>query len=344
MEDIFGRFAVPAAIVAGSLVLGVIVDRVIIARIRSSAARGGHRGGEAVAQALAGMAELLFVLIGAAIAVTRMGLAPDTLATVRQGLLVAAIVVATLFATRLATSITRLYTSREDAVVPSSTIFVNLTRIAVLAIGSLIALNALGISITPLLTALGVGGLAVALALQETLSNLFAGLQIIGSRQIRPGDYIQLESGQEGYVEDMTWRFTTIRQFSNNMVVVPNSKLASSLMINFQQPVGEMSVYVELGVSYGSDLDHVETVTARVAREVMGRVDGAIPDFEPIILFHTFGDSSIDLTVVLRVSDYAAKFRTTHEFVKAIHAAYADEGIEIPFPQRVVHRPAGHEA
>ena len=343
MEEFWSQWAAPATIVAGSLVLGMVVDRVIVARLRSSATRRERRIGEAVARALPGMTEVFFTLIGLTIAVHRIGLAPGTLGTARQILLVAAIVAATVFATRLATSFTQLYTSRDDAVVPSSTIFVNITRIAVVAVGALVALNALGLSITPLLTALGVGGLAVALALQDTLSNLFSGLQIIGSRQIKPGDYIQLETGQEGYVEDMTWRFTTIRQFSNNMVVVPNAKLASSLMINFEQPVGEMSVYVELGVSYASDLEHVESVTARVGREVMGRVEGAVATFEPVILFHTFGDSSIDLTVVLRVSEYSSKYRLTHEFVKAIHTTFAEEGIEIPFPQRVVHKPAEAE-
>lgn len=341
MEDFLARWAIPAAIVVGSLVIGVIVDRVIMVRIRASAERREWRGGEAVARALPGIAEVLFVLGGTAIAAHRLDLAPSTLDTTRTLLIVAAIIASTVFAVRLATHLTHLYTSREDAIVPSSTIFVNITRVAVVVIGLLVALNALGISITPMLAALGVGGLAVALALQDTLSNLFAGLQLIASKQIQPGDYIQLETGQEGYVEDMTWRFTTIRPFSNNMIIIPNANLASSLMINFQQPVGEMSVYVEIGVSYKSDLAHVESVTHRVAREVMERVDGAVPDFTPVILFHTFGDSSIRLTVVLRVAEYADKYMLTHEFVKAIHSAYAEEGIEIPFPQRVVHKPAG---
>jgi small-conductance mechanosensitive channel len=111
-----------------------------------------------------------------------------------------------------------------------------LTKLFVYLIGSLIILQTLNISITPILTALGVGGLAVALALQDTLSNLFSGLQIIASKQVRPGDYVKLESGEEGYVTDITWRNTAIRALPNNMVIVPNSKLASTLVTNYYQP------------------------------------------------------------------------------------------------------------
>jgi small-conductance mechanosensitive channel len=98
---------------------------------------------------------------------------------------------------------------------------VSITRVAVWTIGGLVLLNSLGVAITPLLTALGVGGLAVALALQDTLSNLFAGVHILASRKVQPGDFIQLDNGMEGYVEDTNWRSTIVRQFPNNILVVP---------------------------------------------------------------------------------------------------------------------------
>ncbi len=344
MEDILARWSVPIAIVAAALIAGVLVDRLVVSRVRTAAHRRGWIPGEALAQALSGVIEVLFVLLGASIAAGRLHLSPSALATTRQMLLVGAIAAVTVLATRLTTRLTRMYTAREDAAVPSSTIFVNLARIAVVAIGALIALNALGISITPLLTALGVGGLAVALALQETLSNLFAGLQLIGSKQIEPGDYIRLETGEEGYVEDMTWRYTAIRQLANNMVIVPNSKLASSLLINYHQPADEMSVLFAVGVSYSSDLERVERVTIDTAKEVMGRVNGCVRDFEPLIRYHTFGDSSIDFNVILRVTEYVNQYLLRHEFAKALKSAYDAEGIEIPFPQRVVHKPAEEEA
>ena len=99
-------------------------------------------------------------------------------------------------------------------VAQSATIFVNIVRVAVVGIGLLVLLQSLGVSVTPLLTALGVGGLAVALALQDTLANLFAGVHILVSRKVQQGDYVRLDSGQDGYIVDINWRNTTIRQLA----------------------------------------------------------------------------------------------------------------------------------
>ena len=126
----------------------------------------------------------------------------------------------TVAAGRAAAGFVRLYADRRDNLLGSTSIFVNLARALVLVIGALVLLQSLGISITPILTALGVGGLAVALALQDTLSNLISGLHVAASQQIRPGDYIRLDSGDEGFVTDITWRNTTIRALPNNLIVV----------------------------------------------------------------------------------------------------------------------------
>ena len=211
------------------------------------------------------------------------------------------------------------------------------TRIIVFIIGILIILHSLGISITPILTALGVGGLAVALALQDTLSNLFAGLHIILTRQIKPGDYIKLETGEEGYVVDITWRNTTIRELPNNYIIIPNLKLAQAIVKNHYLPDREISVTVQLGVSYDSDLEKVERVTIEVAKEVMMEVPGGIPEFQPFIRYHTFGDFSINFTVIMRCREFTDQYLIKHEFIKRLHKRYKDEGIIIPFPIRTVY-------
>ncbi len=123
-----------------------------------------------------------------------------------------------------------------------------------------------------MVAALGVGGLAVALGLQDTLSNLFAGVFVLLSKPVRVGDYVKLESGQEGYVEDIGWRSTRIRQIPNNMVVVPNSQMVSTIITNYYMPEHEMSVPVQVGVHYDSDLEEVEKVTCEVAQEIMNTV------------------------------------------------------------------------
>ncbi|MDL1956411.1 MAG: mechanosensitive ion channel family protein [Candidatus Desulfofervidus auxilii] len=228
------------------------------------------------------------------------------------------------------------YGDKIRSVLPGATIFKNLIKGLILVLGALVILHTLGISITPLITTLGIGGLAVALALQDTLANLFAGLHILASKKIKPGDYIKLESGEEGYVTDITWRDTTIRQLPNNIVIIPNSKLASAIITNYNLPQKEMSVLVQVGVSYDSDLEKVEKVTIEVAKEVMREVNGGVPEFEPFIRYHTFDDFSINFTVILRAKEFVDQYLVKHEFVKRLKKRYDEEGIEIPFPIRTV--------
>jgi small-conductance mechanosensitive channel len=229
------------------------------------------------------------------------------------------------------------YSSSVKGLVPSSSIFSNITRIIVMLLGILVALQSLGISITPIITALGVGGLAVALALQDTLSNLFSGIQIIASNQIKPNDFIKLASGEEGYVTDISWRNTVIKALPNHIIVVPNSKLAGMTVINYTLPDKEIAVLVPIGVHYKSDLEHVERVTIQTAREVMQANTVAAPNFDPFIRFNSFGDSSINFTVILRVNEFVDQHILRHEFIKAIHEAFKRENIQIPFPIRTVH-------
>ena len=187
------------------------------------------------------------------------------------------------------------------------------------------------------MASLGIGSLAVGLALQDTLSNLFAGFYLTLDRPARVGDYIRLESGEEGYVETIGWRSTQVRMLPNNMFVIPNSKLASSIFTNFYLPDRELAVLVDVGVSYNSDLKKVEKATIEVAKEVMKEISGGMPDFQPFIRFNTFADSSINFTVILRGREYVDQYLIKHEFIKRLHERYQREGIEIPYPQRTIH-------
>lgn len=135
----------------------------------------------------------------------------------------------------------------------------------------------------------------------------------------------------------MNWRNTTIRMLPNNMVVVPNAKIASAIVTNYCLPEQEMSVLVQVGISYASDLEKVERVTIEVAQGVMKEVPGGVPEFEPFIRYHTFGDFSINFTVILRVKEFVDHYLVKHEFIKRLHKRYAKEGIEIPFPIRTVY-------
>jgi small-conductance mechanosensitive channel len=121
------------------------------------------------------------------------------------------------------------------------------------------------------------------------------------------------------------------------MVIVPNSKLASTLVTNYHQPEKEMAVLVQVGVSYQSDLKKVERITIEVAREVMRDVEGGVREFEPFTRYHTFGDSGINFSVIMRGREFTDQFLIKHEFIKRLHERYQQEGIEIPFPIRTIH-------
>jgi len=238
---------------------------------------------------------------------------------------------------RIAVRAIKLYSASTEGTLPSSTLFVHFTRTVIFLIGILVILNALNVSITPMLTALGVGGIAIALALQDTLSNFFAGVHVLASRQIKPKDYIKLDSGEEGYILDITWRNTIIKNLPNNIIIVPNSKLSTAIITNYNLLENFIKVYIGIGVSYDSDLEQVEKVTLEVANEIMREIPGGVPHYEPAIRYHTFADFSINLNVVLLAQEFASQYLIKHEFIKRLHKRYNQEGIVIPYPIRTIY-------
>lgn len=327
--------ALAAALVGGGLVVAAVL-RVALGWVARRAGHGAVGSVGAVATLLRGLLPPSLVVLGLWLGEVQLPLQPHVRQTVDRILLGALLLIVTLVLAGLGVRATRAFAQRRSGVAPSTSIFANVVRVAVLVVGILVVLETIGVSIAPLLTALGVGGIAVALALQDTLSNLFAGIHLLASKKIEPGDYIMLSSGEEGYVVDVNWRNTSIRALADNMVLVPNAQLSSAVVTNFHQPVQPMSVVVQVGVSYDSDLEHVERVTIEVAREVMREVDGGVIDYEPGVRFHTFAESSINFSVLLRAKEYTNQYILKHEFVKRLHRRYRAEGIEIPFPIRTI--------
>ncbi|MFF4486125.1 mechanosensitive ion channel family protein [Streptomyces sp. NPDC001544] len=322
------------ALAAGLLV--AFSSRTLLRWLAGHAKRTKWSGDDVIVDALRTVVPWAAIAAGAAGAAAALPLTRTVQHHTNQCLQVLLIFVVTLSAARVIAGLVQSVTQSRSGVAGSATIFVNITRVLVLAIGFLVVLQTLGISIAPMLTALGVGGLAVALALQDTLANLFAGIHILASKTVQPGDYIRLNTGEEGYVVDINWRQTTVRQLSNNLVVVPNGELAKSNMTNYTRPEQQLTVLVQVGVSYDSDLDHVERVTTEVIAETMTEVTGAVPDHDPAIRFHTFGDSRIGFTVILGVGEFSDQYRIKHEFIKRLHRRYREEGIRIPAPARTV--------
>lgn len=326
----------PLLVFALATVAGIVIDQLLFRALRSRFAHSQWTPGVALAKALHGLPTATGILLGARLAQKRLPL-PDGWSEAAAGAWkVLFIAVGTAFVARVLGRLVRALTAREGSRLPASSIFANLTRGFIWVMGGLLILAALGVSITPMVTALGVGGLAVGLALQSTLENVFSGIQVLLSRQIEPGDFIQLETGQQGIVQDVTWRNTTIKLLSNDLVIVPNATIGKSLITNFTSDSEQHVLWVPLSVDYASDLERVEDVTLGVARRVQAEVEFAVADHEPLLRFTEFADSGIALIVSLRADSYSNRFAVRHEFIKALKLAYEAEGITIPYPQRTM--------
>lgn len=325
-----------ASLVVGGLIIGFIVERIVLRKLKKLAKKSGSAAADVLVKAPRGLTTFIFGFIGVYAAVGVFPFEESVRALIGKVLTVVLILLGTVLFSRIAAGVVRMYASKGE-VLPTTSIFVNIARGAVLVLGFVIILQALGVSIMPIVTALGVGGLAVALALQETLSNLFAGIQVIASRKIKTGDYIMLESGEKGFVEDITWRNTMIREYPNNLIVIPNSKIASSIFTNYNMPDSEVSLFVYCGVAYDSDLKKVEKVALDEAKKILAEFDGGVADFEPAFRYQDFSDSSINFMVVLRAKEYGAQFEMKHEFIKRLKKRFDKEGIVIPFPIRTVY-------
>jgi len=247
------------------------------------------------------------------------------------------VVAIVIFMDRLLNNTIQAYSHKVDILKTSGGVARTFIRITVVGLGLLILLDSFGVSITPLLASLGIGSLAVALALQPTLENFFSGIQIVMDKPVKVGQFVKLDSGEEGYVYKVGWRSTWIRMLPNNVVVIPNKVLVNSKVLNYYYPEEEMAVLVQVGVHYEADLKKVERVTCEVAKEVMKEVQGGVPEFDPFIRYHTFNDFSIDFTVILRAKEFVANYLVKHEFIKRLHERYAKEGIVIPYPIHAIN-------
>lgn len=325
-------FAIP-----GGYLVGKVLEKTLFKYLHRFARKTENQFDDKVIDAFSRVAVPLSCVVGIWLAYHHSDLFNNFKEQIKKGSYVFTIIMLSWSASAMVVSLTRIQMESIGRDIPRTSIFTNILRVLVYIIGGMFILDVLEISIAPALTALGVGGLAVALALQDTLGNLFAGLQMIAAKKLKPGDYISLESGDEGFVEDISWRNTTIRALGNHLIILPNATVANGIVKNFILPDSQNSVLVGVGVAYDSDLKFVEKVTIEVATEIQKTIPGAVPDHEPFVRYNEFGDSSINFNVILRSGDFTSQYIMKHEFVKALHERFNKEGIEIPFPIRTVY-------
>jgi small-conductance mechanosensitive channel len=337
----------PLAVFVAIFIVGWVVRRLVLKALRAWTSHTGSRAGRVIADALGGP-----LLIWAAILALHLGLQASDLPGRftewgANTLFVLWIVSLTMMGMRIARDSIRFYSSQIAGALPVATLTQNLAQIGVVILGALVLLAHFQVSITPMLTALGVGGLAVALAMQDTLSNLFGGFYVAVAGQVRLADYIKLNTGEEGYVTDIGWRSTTIRSLGNSLIIVPNAKLAQAIVTNYDLPEKRLSATVEVRVSYDCDADRIERVLLDVAARGTREIPGMLSDPAPSVTFDPgFGDSALGLTLNYQVAEFASQFSVRHELRKRIFRRFREEGIRIPFPARAVyvHTPEPGEA
>jgi small-conductance mechanosensitive channel len=209
--------------------------------------------------------------------------------------------------------------------------------VIIFMIAIIVILGYFKLDITPMVAGVGLGAVVIGLALQSTLNNFFAGVHILSDRPIRVGDFIELDKDTSGIVEDIGWRSTRIRMLTDNLLIIPNGKLAENNIINYSMPKQDFSIWVPCGVAYESDLKKVEKISLEVASEIQKTVEGAVKDFEPVFRYREFADSNINFIVILRIVEPMARFVVRNEFIKALKERYDKENIEISWPIRKIY-------
>jgi small-conductance mechanosensitive channel len=326
-----GGFKVHLVVYFISLGLGIILLRWAFAKVLKMIAIKANISHSLLQQTFRGIPTLLGILIGLYAAMEILTIKPKPLLFLQMLFHSIVIMCLTLMVAHLGSGYLKHRLGKTSENFASTSILATTIDLAVYAMGILILLESFGVSISPLITALGVGGLATALALQDTLANLFSGINTLVSKQIKMGDFVKLSTGEEGHVVDMNWRNTTIKNPNENMTVVPNQKIASSIITNYAQPFAECFISIPVGVGYGSDLDQVERIAVEVAKEILQETEGGVKDFEPFVRYISFAQSSINFNVVLRVQTVTDQHLIRHGLIKKIYARYQQEGITISF-------------
>ena len=329
----------PILILVLGIILGWLIKRFVHSRLSKLADKTKWRGDDIILNSIEPHIILWFFLAAARIAIDSIKLS-EPFSSYKEYLATIIVIILFLSVTvtisKLLVGLFNLWTEKQGRGFPSTTMFTNFVYIIVWGIGLMIILDSLNIAITPILTALGVGGLAIALALKDTLSDVFSGLHILLSGKVKPGDFAELDSGERGYISDITWRNTTMLERTNNVINIPNSKLSTAIIKNYDSGDSSFSVRIPVGVSYNSDLKHVASVTKNVAKDVAKDVEGCKTDEEPLVRFYEFGEASINLKVYFKAEKYGDQHNIIDTFVRRLHKRYNEEGIDIPFPIRTL--------
>ncbi|MBI2078749.1 MAG: mechanosensitive ion channel family protein [Euryarchaeota archaeon] len=207
---------------------------------------------------------------------------------------------------------------------------------AIYAIAFMVILDHYNVEISPLVASLGIGAIAVGLALQDTLTNVFAGIWMQTGNYFKPGHFIRVEDANiEGYVAELGWRTTKIRTLPNNIVVIPNSKLSQSVVTDYYLPSTRMSLLISVSTQYDEDPDRVERILVEEALAAAAETPGLLKDPEPFVrLIPGFGEYALQYTLIVQVREFTDQYLAQHNIRKRLLRRFKQEGIRIPYPTR----------
>jgi small-conductance mechanosensitive channel len=331
-------FVLPLSLFVAIVVGGFIFRQIVFAAVRRWAASSDSHLDTLLISTLRGPIIIWAMLLGIHVAAQTSKIPPSYQHQIRTVIQVLWVWWITVAVSRFAGNMVRFYGAKVTGAQSVTSLSQKLVQLVVVALGLVWLLKVVfDMSLTPLLTAFGVGGLAVALALQDTLSNLFAGFYVSISHLVRIGDYIKLSSGEEGFVTDITWRCTTMRTIANNLVVIPNNKLGQTIYTNYYLPEPRMLMSVSFSVGYDSDVDRVDAILLDETRAAAGTIDGLLADPSPSIRFNPGpGDWALVFQVNFHVEKFADQYRVQSDLRKLLYKRLLREKISMPFPTRTV--------
>lgn len=329
----FGQFwqvAQPFVVGLVLFLFALLVRRIVFWILHNWVKESESDIGDLTIRVTRGASLLWCFLLGAYLAV-RIAAAPSWESAANKVLVGVGILSGALVVANTAAVLIQTYATKRKIAVPVSSLSQTVTKAVIIGVGSLIILDNLGINISSILAALGIGSLAVALALQTTLSNIFSGAFIIMSGYLRPNDFVKLDSGDQGYVTDISWGTTKIRTLSNSMIIIPNSRLAGAIVTNHNLPEKKASVQIPVNVGYDSDPEVVERLLLEETKGAVGRVSGLLDKPAPVVRFVPgFLEASLGFTLICYIKDFADQGLVEHELRTRIFKRFRAQGIKMP--------------
>ena len=235
-----------------------------------------------------------------------------------------------LFVDRFAVGLLRMYAKKQAILESSQKVLIVMVHIASVVFAMLFVLNALGISITPFLASLGIGSMAVAFALQDTLSNAFAGMHMMIDKPIARGQLVEFSDGKIGVIDSIGWRSTRIK-FRGHVMIIPNSKLSGSMITNYDLPSSESFVSVECMVNYENNMDQVEQILLEEAKKLVSEHPSGSRHIEPFVRFQEFGEHGIKIITVVGIKQFSEHVVVKSELIKMIHKRFQKEDIKMAY-------------